>query len=148
LATTPGGSAQDDEDTVRTVRTNRNTALHGQHQGRIIELLREVHLIAFKEIERLHLRIKELENENRPHIEKLITKPTASSPATVNPPSQSNQSEMLNEMQVAKYLKMSVAALRKWRMFRTGPNFVKIGSAVRYKRGDIETWLSSRPGLR
>lgn len=33
------------------------------NQARIIELLREVHLIAFKEIERLNLRIAELESE-------------------------------------------------------------------------------------
>jgi hypothetical protein len=35
------------------------------NQSRIIELLREVHLIAFKEMERLNLRIVELENQNR-----------------------------------------------------------------------------------
>ena len=35
------------------------------NQARIIELLREVHLIAFKEIERLNLRIAELESQNR-----------------------------------------------------------------------------------
>jgi hypothetical protein len=34
-------------------------------QAKIIELLREVHLIAFKEIERLNMRIVELENQNR-----------------------------------------------------------------------------------
>jgi hypothetical protein len=34
-------------------------------QTKIIELLREVHLLALKEIERLNLRIAELENENR-----------------------------------------------------------------------------------
>jgi len=32
------------------------------NQAKIIELLREVHLIAFKEIERLNLRIAELES--------------------------------------------------------------------------------------
>jgi len=31
------------------------------HQSKVIELLRELHLIAFKEIERLNLRVAELE---------------------------------------------------------------------------------------
>ncbi|MBI5086456.1 MAG: helix-turn-helix domain-containing protein [Acidobacteria bacterium] len=55
---------------------------------------------------------------------------------------------MLNEHQVAEYLNMSVASVRRWRLFRKGPMFVKIGSAVRYKYGDLETWLNSCPGLR
>ncbi len=40
------------------------------NQNKIIELMREVHLIAFKEIERLKLRIAELESLNRAPIEK------------------------------------------------------------------------------
>lgn len=35
------------------------------NQSKIIDLLREVHLIAFKEIERLNLRIAELESQHR-----------------------------------------------------------------------------------
>jgi hypothetical protein len=34
-------------------------------QTKIVELLREVHLIAFRKIERLNMRIVELENQNR-----------------------------------------------------------------------------------
>jgi hypothetical protein len=34
------------------------------NQARITELLREVHLMAFKEMERLNLRIKDLEDHN------------------------------------------------------------------------------------
>jgi hypothetical protein len=37
------------------------------NQSKIIDLLREVHLIAFKEMERLNLRIAELESQNRQH---------------------------------------------------------------------------------
>jgi predicted DNA-binding transcriptional regulator AlpA len=109
------------------------------NQARIVELLREVQVMAFKEIERLNLRIVELESQNQRQIEKSFINPTDNDPANVNP----NQPEMLNEMQVAKYLNMSVASLRKWRLFRTGPQLVKIGSAVRYKSADIETWLDS-----
>jgi hypothetical protein len=43
------------------------------NQTRVIELLREVHLIAVKEIERLNLRIAELESQSRRSIEREIT---------------------------------------------------------------------------
>ena len=121
------------------------------NQARVIELLREVHLIAFKEIERLNLRIAELENQNCQQLE-TTSKPLVSSPPIdppkANPPSLPRQPDILNEKQVAAYLNMSVSAVRRWRLFRKGPKFVKIGSAVRYKRGDIETWMDSLPGLR
>ena len=121
------------------------------NQTRIIELLREVHLIAFKEMERLNLRIVELENQNRQQLE-TISKPAVSSPPVVNPPKANPpsfpQQEMLTDKQVTEYLNMSVSLLHQWRMSRKEPNFVKIGRAVRYKRGDVETWMDSLPGLR
>jgi predicted DNA-binding transcriptional regulator AlpA len=52
----------------------------------------------------------------------------------------------MNEHEVAAVLKMSVATVRRWRLFRTGPKFLKIGSAVRYRREDLEVWLKSCPG--
>lgn len=118
-------------------------------QSKIIELLREVHLIAFKEIERLNLRIAELESHvchpaPAPAKAKVVERTTA------NPPSASKPQEigLLTEHEVAAYLKISVASVRRWRSFRTGPKFVKIGSSVRYKRNDMEAWLNSCPGLR
>jgi predicted DNA-binding transcriptional regulator AlpA len=119
------------------------------NQARMIELLREVHLIAFKEIERLNMRIAELESQNRQPLETLIVRlPIIKTPAD-NPPSAPKQAEigLLNEHEVAAYLNLSVASVRRWRLFRKGPKFVKIGSAVRYKRGEVETWLNSCPGL-
>lgn len=50
---------------------------------------------------------------------------------------------MMNEHEVAAFLKMSVASVRRWRLFRTGPQFVKFGAAVRYRRRDVENWLNS-----
>lgn len=118
-----------------------------QTQARIIELLREVHLIAFKEIERLNMRIAELENQHRQPVEKQIVKPTGTIPPAVNPatlnPASRPRTEMLNEHQVAEFLNMSVASVRRWRLFRKGPKFVKIGSAVRYKKADLDAWLDS-----
>src|SRR5580700_9961235 len=94
-----------------------DNACMDSNQARVIELLREVHLIAFKEIERLNMRIAELENQNRQPIEKPLIKPTANNPVTINPAtvnssSLSKQPEMLNEFQVAEHLNISVATVR------------------------------------
>ena len=113
-------------------------------QTKIIELLREVHLIAFKEIERLNMRIVELENQTRQAAKVPLPKPAAKEvhPAPMKP-SLPDAPELLNEHQVAKFLQLSVASVRRWRLFRTGPKYLKIGAAVRYRREDVETWLSS-----
>jgi predicted DNA-binding transcriptional regulator AlpA len=124
--------------TVRGMDTN---------QTRIVELLREVHLIAFKEIERLNLRIAELENRDRQQIEKEVIKPAISDPPG-KPSSLPKVPEMMNESQVAEFLNLSVASVRRWRLFRKGPKYLKIGSAVRYRRADVEIWLNSCSGLR
>lgn len=51
----------------------------------------------------------------------------------------------LNEHDVARITGLSVASVRRWRLLRQGPKYIKIGSAVRYKPGDIWAWLESRP---
>jgi predicted DNA-binding transcriptional regulator AlpA len=53
--------------------------------------------------------------------------------------------ELLNEHDVARITGLSVASVRRWRLFRQGPKYIKIGSAVRYKPEDISAWLESRP---
>jgi hypothetical protein len=40
---------------------------------------------------------------------------------------------------------LSVASVRRWRLLRQGPKYLKIGAAVRYKPEDVSTWLESRP---
>jgi predicted DNA-binding transcriptional regulator AlpA len=51
----------------------------------------------------------------------------------------------LNEHDVARITGMSIASVRRWRLLRQGPQFLKIGSAVRYRSEDISNWLDSRP---
>jgi predicted DNA-binding transcriptional regulator AlpA len=51
----------------------------------------------------------------------------------------------LNEHDVARITGLSVASVRRWRLLRQGPKYLKIGSAVRYRAEDIRTWLESRP---
>ena len=52
---------------------------------------------------------------------------------------------LLNERDVARITGMSVASVRRWRLFGQGPKYLKIGAAVRYKPEDISAWLESRP---
>jgi len=53
--------------------------------------------------------------------------------------------ELLTERDVVRITGMSVASVRRWRLFREGPKYLKIGSAVRYRPEDISAWLESRP---
>jgi predicted DNA-binding transcriptional regulator AlpA len=52
---------------------------------------------------------------------------------------------LLNERDVARITGLSVASVRRWRLVRQGPKYLKIGAAVRYKEGDLSAWLASRP---
>jgi predicted DNA-binding transcriptional regulator AlpA len=52
---------------------------------------------------------------------------------------------LLNERDVAHIAGLSVASVRRWRLLRQGPRYLKIGAAVRYKPEDISAWLESRP---
>lgn len=44
---------------------------------------------------------------------------------------------LLTEHEVAEVLKVSVATIRRRRLFRQPPDFVKIGASVRYRREAI-----------
>jgi predicted DNA-binding transcriptional regulator AlpA len=52
---------------------------------------------------------------------------------------------LLTEHDVARITGLSVASVRRWRLLRQGPKYLKIGAAVRYKPEDISAWLESRP---
>ena len=52
---------------------------------------------------------------------------------------------LLNEYDVARITGLSVASVRRWRLLRMGPRYLKIGASVRYKAEDIAAWLESRP---
>ena len=52
---------------------------------------------------------------------------------------------LLNEYDVARITRLSVASIRRWRLLRQGPKYLKIGSSVRYRAEDVASWLESRP---
>jgi predicted DNA-binding transcriptional regulator AlpA len=53
---------------------------------------------------------------------------------------------LLNEHDVARITGMSLASVRRWRLLRQGPKFLKLNSAVKYRAEDLKAWLDSRPG--
>jgi predicted DNA-binding transcriptional regulator AlpA len=55
--------------------------------------------------------------------------------------------ELLTEHDVARVTCLSVASIRRWRLLRQGPKYLKIGAAVRYKPEDLKVWLDSRPTI-
>jgi predicted DNA-binding transcriptional regulator AlpA len=52
--------------------------------------------------------------------------------------------ELLDTEAVARYAGLSPVTLRKWRMTGAGPRFVRLGRAVRYRRAELDAWLSRR----
>jgi len=54
-----------------------------------------------------------------------------------------NALEILNERQVQEVYGFTIAYLRRARRERRGPRFLKVGKLVRYRRADIEAYLSA-----
>jgi predicted DNA-binding transcriptional regulator AlpA len=52
---------------------------------------------------------------------------------------------LLNEHDVARVTGLSVASVRRWRVLRQGPKYLKIGAAVRYRPEEILAFIESRP---
>jgi excisionase family DNA binding protein len=52
---------------------------------------------------------------------------------------------LLTEDTVGEQLNISLGSLRRWRLEKRGPRFIKVGSLVRYRQEDLEQWLASLP---
>ena len=52
---------------------------------------------------------------------------------------------LLNEHEVARITGLSVASVRRWRLLKQGPRYIKISSSGRYRPEDLAAWLDSRP---
>ena len=48
---------------------------------------------------------------------------------------------LINEIEVARQLCLTTHTLRKWRFLGKGPNFIKIGSSVRYEQEEITKFI-------
>jgi hypothetical protein len=56
-----------------------------------------------------------------------------------------NQFDDLDEHDLARITKRSLASIRRDRLLKKNCPFVKIGTSVRYLRSDVEDWLRSLP---
>jgi Helix-turn-helix domain len=52
---------------------------------------------------------------------------------------------LLTESDVAERLQVSLASVRRWRLEKRGPTFVKVGALVRYRPEDLELWITALP---
>ena len=50
----------------------------------------------------------------------------------------------LNEQAVAALVGVSVGLLRRWRPFKQGPPYHKVGRLVRYSRAEVLRWLDAQ----
>jgi excisionase family DNA binding protein len=49
----------------------------------------------------------------------------------------------LKPREAAEYLRSSTSTLAKARMYKRGPDFVRIGRAIRYRQSDLDAWMSA-----
>ena len=52
---------------------------------------------------------------------------------------------LLNDHEVAALVGVSVATVRRWRLLRKGPRYLRIGVLIRYRPESIRQWLDDRP---
>jgi predicted DNA-binding transcriptional regulator AlpA len=52
---------------------------------------------------------------------------------------------LLNEREVADITGLSVASVRRWRLLKQGPKYIKIGTSVRYTPESIREFVATRP---
>lgn len=55
--------------------------------------------------------------------------------------------DLLKEHEAASYLKLKPVTLARWRWAGKGPNYYKVGGAVRYKRADLEAFVTIAGGI-
>jgi excisionase family DNA binding protein len=50
----------------------------------------------------------------------------------------------MNTKEAAAYVRLGKPTLERFRITGDGPAYVKLGSAVRYRKSDLDAWLVSR----
>lgn len=51
---------------------------------------------------------------------------------------------VLTTPEAAQYVRLGKPTLERFRLTGRGPNFLKLGGAVRYRVGDLDAWLKAR----
>jgi hypothetical protein len=50
---------------------------------------------------------------------------------------------LLVPSEAAGYVRRPETTLRQWRYLGRGPRYVKVGHAIRYRRSDLDDWLTA-----
>ena len=53
-------------------------------------------------------------------------------------------SDLMTQEELADYLQMHPQSLATWRYRKKGPKYLKLGTLVRYRRSDVEAWLTTQ----
>jgi excisionase family DNA binding protein len=53
-------------------------------------------------------------------------------------------SKYLTPLEAARYVRISVSTLAKWRVYGGGPPFIRIGRVIRYSRGELDAYMAAR----
>jgi predicted DNA-binding transcriptional regulator AlpA len=59
-------------------------------------------------------------------------------------PTNDHATELLTQETLAVELKMRPQSLADWRHRGKGPDYIKVGQLVRYRRSDVQRWLDTR----
>ena len=54
------------------------------------------------------------------------------------------EERLMSEEELAHYLSVSLATVRRWRYEGTGPPVLWAGNRPRYRREDVDAWLERR----
>ena len=52
--------------------------------------------------------------------------------------------DIFNTVEAAEYVRLSKPTLERFRVSGEGPVYCKLGGAVRYRKADLDVWLTSR----
>jgi len=55
-------------------------------------------------------------------------------------------SEFLSTEALSAFIDVPVGTLRQWRHRGEGPRGIRLGGHVRYRRSDVDAWLTEREG--
>lgn len=56
--------------------------------------------------------------------------------------------QLLNEHAIAELLGVSVATVRRWRLLKQGPKYIRVGAAsVRYRQEDVRAYIEQCPAF-
>lgn len=57
--------------------------------------------------------------------------------------SETATSGLMNTEEAASYLRLSAQTLAKWRCYKRGPRFVRLGGAVFYRQTELDEFITA-----